>query len=443
MRKFLFIIAVLVAIILSLPYFMGLVAKNKIEQITATINSFAPIKIKLVSYDNGWFCSNAKAIITLKHTFTTEEHNNTKSEPTQINISAKIFHGPIIYQSQQFKLVQALIEAKVEPTPEQQAKLQQITKTIASISLQININGNSIIQLNSAPLIYQNQQRKLEWQGMHLEMFLSHTQDKLIYSAYIPGIDLYLENFALHLTGFQSYFNGSRDPEQLWIGEQKMKAQTFSIKTPELANLAASNLNVTFNSANEKNGVALNVCETVDELDIFGTKYKNNKLVFSAKGLNKKLLAKAYKHLDQYYLNWKQKMQLAKTLLDLVSSGGSFNLQELQTLTPWGKLALKVNLETLLQGGDTSFLALLANSNLSLEIAAEQKLALQFLEHFYRSKNPPPKDPQKEAAEALATWQQSGKILLRDNNLILNLNYNNNSLTFNSRQLNTGTGNPQ
>lgn len=445
MRKIFFTIIVLLILIFATPYFMGYLAQNKIEQITNTVNSLAPVKIKIISYNRGWISSNAKAIVTLPQI---QEPNSTvpsaitqSPELKQIIVTAKINHGPLAFNRQgKIKLVQALINANIELSDTQNAfvKYNYRDADLATIDLQISLSGCSTINIKGPSFIYKKDSTTLNWQGMEVEMYFSRTLDKLSYTCKFPGLDLTLPTFELHLAGFKSYFNGIKDPEEIWLGGHKVSIQAFSIKNAQQPRFALTNLQLDLNTSAEKNLVNLALNESTDSIEFDGTKYQNNKLAFNANSLNKKLLAKLCNQFKHNYFNWQQKMQLFNMLVELLNSGGTFNLRTLESSTPWGKIGLKLNLITILQNNENGFLALLANSNLAVEISAEQKLVVELLHRYFRSKSPAITNPQNVATTTLTAWINSGKIISKGSNLFINIEYKNNSLTFNGKSTTLG-----
>jgi hypothetical protein len=456
MRKFLFSLMIAIVILFLMvilpPFFMGMLAASKCNQLVDTINTYSPVNVQIVSYHRSWFSADATAVVSLKQRRWLQNDKVDaaiwlqKPELRQFTINAHISHGPVIMNMQRIRFAQALVDATVNLTDQQNNLLKRSNDAgpIAKARFVIQLSGKSILKSEGVPLSYQDADTNFNWQGFHLQMELSPTFSKLKTEFDLPGFNFSQKDNSVKLDGLMNSFVGFKTAEGLWAGERTLILKTFNMQTNNKHSLNISGLVMHVTANEDHNLLNYFVTTNLDLLDVDGALYQGNVFNFNLKQLNKGILAQLDKQFiameDTDQTSLQQAAQSFSTLVGLLNAGAILEVIQCNTTTPWGKLFATMNLNFSSGGSNAGFLAVIANSVLGMNIKANQNLVLHILEKFYQSVqagDQPTDAATKQAQAMLAEWQQAGKVVTEGNDTFINLelNYKNHQLLLNNKPL--------
>ena len=440
MRKWLsslgYTLAALAAMFLLLPMLMGILAENKCNQMVDLFNNTTPFNLKITDYQRGWFSAKAIAQISLNK-------SDTPNQLHQLTINANIIHGPLLIDWTRFQFIQAVINANINLNSTQNNLLKRAFDAgpIATTEIKFRLSGDTAFTLESPPLAYQDQESNFYWQGLKINTDLSPLYNQLQSKIEFSGIDIGNKNYNLHLGKMISTYQGSKTSSGLWIGERNLQLDSFATKNDNNRIISLGGLNLhSLITSDQKNSVNVAATLSVDNLNINGATYNQNKLDFEINKLDQSTLAK----LQQQLISSKNIFPLQTnigidTALSILNNGSEINIKQLNTDTPWGKLLSIIKITFADQPNNNNLLATIISSSINTNISAEKGLALHLLEKFYHimpSQNQP-NNSAKQAEALLNDWQQSGKITTSelDNYLHIIVDYKNGRLSINNKHL--------
>lgn len=445
MRKWLYsllyLVIILLTITLLLPFLMGVISKNRCDQIAKEINEKSPASIKILSYKRNWFHSNATANVDFIKSDTSD-----KKSPS-FNITAKIKHGPLLINWIRFNFAQAIIDADVRFNSAQNEnfKPQINSESIANIRIKFRLNGDTRITVDSQPSTYHDKEKSLNWHGLKIKSNISSLHNKTQTKIDFSGIDIESKKYSLYLGAATGFYQGNKIDNGIWTGERNLQFSSFSIKNENDRVTSFKDLNLQIITTKTKDrSVDFTTKLSADSLSINGAIYDKNNLDFTAYDLNPITLSKIQRQLitnqDIFALNTTTTLS---TLIEIINNTGKIEIKNLSSNTPWGKLITDINMIFNLTPNPTGLISTVFNSQIEANFKAQNHLALHLIEKFYEiipNKEKQIKDPSKKAQETLEEWLNSGKLSTseKDNYLHTNINYKNGQLLINDRELTFG-----
>lgn len=437
LSPFLYFLIALISIFLLLPLLMGMISESKCKKIVQVINNTTPVQVKIVDYKRGWFDSDATAQITL------DKLDLENQELLQLGVTAKINHGPLLINWARFSFAQSMVDAKVCLNAAQNRLLNRPfgAEPIATAKVKFKLSGNANITLDSPPLVYQGQKNSFNWRGLKIKSKVSYLFDQLQSNIDFAGIDIGFEDHSFHLGQVTSFYHGTKTSHGLWIGDRNLKIASFALKNTNNRIFSLGNLNLhTVITEATQDTFNLTTELAVNNLNINGATYSQSKLNFDINGLNQITLINLQKQLiSDKKISFSQLNIGLDTLLALINNCLEINIKQFNSTTPWGKLIATIKIIFNGHPNHYGLIATIFNSSIDANIKSQRHLVLHIFEKFYQKV--PAQDAKtnatQKAEELLQDWQESGKITTSedDNYLHMKLDYKDNQLLINDKQL--------
>ena len=432
MRKLSYVfltIIVIAAICLSLPYFMGVLAQRKCLELTNTFANLTRAEIKVVNYQRHWFDADATFAIRLRPSgFTGINLEKIDAQLQQWTVTAHILHGPVVIRPSNIKLAQAVIEAAVIPTKEQNVLLQRENAVVplATILLGINLDGSSSLNVKGAPLAFKSGQVIFNLQGLDVQMIFSSFLDKVTSVVNLAGFDFADANSALHLQGLKLDYDGTRNALDLWLGQRKVILQSFTLKRGADTSLDLSGFSLNSSITEEKHLATIRSSIVLDSGNFNGMNYTKNILEWEATNLDMAVFAKLQHEIkelgDMNEPSMQQGMNVLKYFGLLLNNGVILTVKQASSHTPWGTF-LAAGQITSTAAKDANFFALLNDLRSEFTLQMQQPLAQYLLVKYYGQNANSTVSSDEQAKNLLTHWVQSGAIVVDGDSYKTKLKY--------------------
>lgn len=456
MRKWIIVIVSIIALlgiaIVVAPPIMGWLAKNECNEMAKTIHEFSPLTIKFVNYRNGWFSSDAKAIITLPETSTILLKKNQDtlealkikfSQIRQFDLLIHIQHGPIIFTPKGIRLVQAIVESTIilPNEPNQLLKNFKPSGPIAHATMVVDWNSSGLLTLDGAPISFQDRDTTLNWDGIKLSLKFSPFSNQITSKISCPKFDLVSNQVEMHWSGLESEFQGERAIDTLWFGNRHTEIQSFSLQKIGKNSIKLNQLVIT-SSSSKKQQLFTDVGSiTLASLTFNNITFKENLISWKISNLDFPSLANFISNFNQLRkiqpISLQRSAQSITLLTTLLNHGAEINFGTIHSTTPWGDFS--ANLQSIFTHQDhetDSILALAKDCDITLNLKLHRSLALLLLTNSYlqgKQAAPSPAIAQKQADELLSKWQTNGDITFdpKDSSVATVLNFQKQQLFLN------------
>jgi uncharacterized protein YdgA (DUF945 family) len=232
MRKFIAALALLVAILLTIPLLVGLHVQHqfqqRIEQVATQANYPAPI----VSFTRGWFRSRANLDLSPLIV-----HASQQTVPRfNLLMHVQIQHGPIIFSrnlqgKMQLHLAMAELHGQLVGDEQTQLLIQSV------LGKQALLNITSRIQLFSEDLIshfasfkvdLKNDSLQASWDGIQGRLKLTDGGNTLSSDITIAPMDLARASAHLQSKLIEITSHANRNPNSIWTGNSELRIPSFS-----------------------------------------------------------------------------------------------------------------------------------------------------------------------------------------------------------------------
>lgn len=423
MKKILSVLVTLIviaAISLLLPYFMGILAQKKCQELAGTFANLARVEITVTDYQRHWFDSNATFTLKLRQPLVSNGMGLDKAnnELQQLTVNAHILHGPMVLSTSSIKLAQAVVEAEVVLTKEQNALLQRENPALplANISLGINLDGSSSLRIKGASLAYKGEKASLNLQGMNIQVAFSAFLNKIKSTIDLPGFDFSNQDLAVHFEGLMISYVGAKNDLDLWVGQRQVALKSLSVKSGSNDNLALAGFMLNTSVTEKQRLVTAQTTISLDSLNFNNMSYTQNTIAWEANNLDVAMLAKLQHEIrklsDMSDPSLQQGMIIVKYLGLLLSKGVTLNIKQVASHTPWGEFMASGQIDSAKDNND-DFLAVLTNLRGEFNLQVEQALAQYLLAKYYESdvKGSAPSKAE-QAKNTLNEWLKSGTISL-------------------------------
>lgn len=423
MRKLLYIfvtIIVVVAMGLFLPYFMGVLAQKKCQELTSTFANLARVEITVIDYRRHWFDSDATFAVKLrKPAFTTGiDLDKIDDRMQQWTVTAHILHGPIVISPARIKLAQAVIEAAVILSKEQSALLQRegTTAPLAKVSLGINLDGSSVLRVNGTPIIYKGEKVDFNLQGINIQVAFSTFLNRIKSTVELPGLDVTEGNAVLHVDGLVVNYAGIKNAFDLWVGQRQATLKSLVIKDGANSSLEIAGLTLNTSVVEEQRLAVARSTMMLDSLNFNGMHYTQNALVLEAADLDVATLAKLQGEVRKLSAMSEPSLQQGFSIVKyfglLLNGGAALTIKQATTHTPWGEFSAFGQIVSM-KANVTDFFALLDNMRGELNLRIEPPLARYLLTRYYeRDAGETAESAAEQVKKQLNDWLQSGMLTI-------------------------------
>lgn|GEM_PF-6156785 len=442
-------------------YFIGMITEYKFKQ---AINNFANItqqNITVVNYQRHWFNADATIKFTINPNasyrlrWQDKEFEINLSDFAQdaplltLTVKSYITHGPLVVTKHKIKLAQAIVDAKINLTTEQNALLQQpLTgeQNIAFMRVIINHLGNDSAYINSGKFNYQNGIMKILWSGISWQLNFSKTFDTLKNNCTLQALEINTKNFSLRLDHATIAGNLYQTADKIWLGDKSISLPFLRWHTVNGNNVVIHKLNYKSslsdkNKENDQSKIAGKIDLAIDNLKINDLVYKKIALIWQAGNLNANTVADLIKQIHKIRHGEKtltiKIAHLVELLLKLLDDDATVDINKLEATTLWGDFNATAHALFKPRTNNTNWmLSLLANTQVAINIKANQNLVSHLLQLFYQ-KNPaePNQNWKIKAQRTLSEWVHSGKLIAADNYYNFSLDHLGESILLNNQPI--------
>ncbi len=173
---FLFIILLILAAIMTIPYWAGGEAEQHLAQFNQTFYSAMNLKPVENTYQRGWFRSYAVSTFDTPATF--EPAPNER-----FVLLHEIEHGFVPIQS-------TLVRTTLHTAPLSSAKSTEVEAALLEVRTAVQTNGDSLSTLTMPALTIKNNNVHLQWQGLQGSVYVKHNFATVEAEMHSPQVQL-------------------------------------------------------------------------------------------------------------------------------------------------------------------------------------------------------------------------------------------------------------
>ena len=256
------ILIILVAIILSIPYFVGIYAQSTYEKIIATANSFSNTPITITNYHRGWFNSTATLQINTQNLYRSklikDQVKKLNDKYVNVNIpkinyiiiQQNIKNGPVIFDNGKLKFALAIIHGSLQ-FKMQQGQECQFLKGLEPLFSQtsiINLNGSMSGESTIKPYNYQDNKIKFNSAGLSAQTTATADLKNITEKSVMPSISFSTldKKVSFQIGAINSSFSKTRHLGNMWLGKANFSIKKINLQFMMKPFLSADNIQ--FNS---------------------------------------------------------------------------------------------------------------------------------------------------------------------------------------------------
>lgn len=399
MKKWIVASVIVAALLIILPFGMGILAERNIDQRYAHLNRIMEqsAHMEIQNYRRGWFSSTAKLKVELKSPklssalakylapMLSEQYQQSATEKFPLIVDLVIHHGPIIWQNYNPHIAKAqfglgLIDATLDlPWNQQGQRWVDATigkkKWLSSSSL-IHYSGNFSNTIFVPQIHYLDTQSdiQVDWAGINLSTQMSRDINKIefnlelspIHVSHIKKGDKYIDSSAMSFSG-----DSQQGTSGLWFGQFNVKMDNFVLTENAKPMISISGVKAVQIAKEESSKVNTSLSYQVDKIDAYGKNYGPSALSMKLNGLGAKEFKSVSDTLHGVDFDNMPEEQLAFFSLQLLPellhmlNGSSLDIV-FSTKAPEGDVDFKLNMTTTKQDSGIVDPIVLARNTLGL-----------------------------------------------------------------------------
>ncbi|MBU2711183.1 YdgA family protein [Zooshikella harenae] len=348
MKKLLFIIVILAAVVTGGPFVSGIQAEKhynasvvQLEQALSEYQHLLSYSIQK-NYQRGWFKSQAS----------TELQITPKNEaPITINMQHSVQHGPVFWgKSPLFGLASTTTDLQYSAEAQKTIKMLWKDKKPLVISSVTGFSGETTFDIKLTPFTLEEGGNIVEVKPAQINASITPQADKLTASGEWQGMSLTSQDGKLQVGKMTFSSDKSRALETLWVGDDKADIDYMTVTDPSGASFREVNLQgFSMVSHSELQAEAINAnanlrfaAITIDEEKLASDVILNLKL--------NNIAAKPLVAIQQVVTNWQQQAmqqtnptppdftQLQPHLQAILKQGPSIEISKLHAETQKGNV---------------------------------------------------------------------------------------------------------
>jgi uncharacterized protein YdgA (DUF945 family) len=379
MKKWIVASIIVAALLIILPFGMGVLAERNIDQRYAHLNRIMEhsAHIEIQNYRRGWFSSTAKLKVEVKSPklssalakylapMLSEQYQQSAPEKFPLIVDLVIHHGPIIWQNYNPHLAKAqfglgLIDATLDlPWNPQGQRWVDATigkkKWLNSSSL-IHYSGNFSNTFFVPQVHYLDTQNdiQVDWAGINLSTQMSRDINKVAFNLELSPIrvshikkgDTYIDSSAMKVAGVSQ-----QGASGLWFGQFNFKMDNFVLTENAKPIISIAGITAVQIATDESSNVNTSLSYQVNKIDAYGKNYGPSALSMKLNGLGAKEFKSISDTLHGVDFDNMPEEQLAFFSLQLLPellhmlNGSSLDIV-FSTKAPEGDVDFKLNITT-------------------------------------------------------------------------------------------------
>ncbi len=403
MRKWLVsIVIIVVALLLGIPYVMGIMAENQITQLVVNGSKTPNMQVRVAHYDRGWFKSKAEIDVALQVPDKRPAINGAPQSSVRtirFTINENVIHGPVIFKDG-IKFGLGYVRSDIELTQQQQQMLQTLfiaqgQLPHATVSMLIKLSGAiaSRVDVPAFTLVAKSDQTTVKWLGLNGYWHVAKNMKQIKGRLTIAGIHANKPQMQLQMGKLDVTYNETQDNAGFWVGNVAINFPTLEITQDKHTVFSLSGLKMVSDSS-------INMQKLLDTtLSIDLAKVMINQLSYgpasyqsSIKNLDTQALIKIQQQLqaaNNSTMTPQQKSVLMMSIWPLVpevfNKGAVYDLQKLLVTLPEGVVNAngKITMPTATAGESLSIAQLYkkidANFTVEAPIAVTKKAVVNMM----------------------------------------------------------------
>lgn len=390
MKKILLVVLLLILVVLvGGPYAMGFMVEKTYKQLLTQAPKDSRMQVSLVSYDRGWFSSQAKLAVTLRLPKALGKGQNQAQELQGIkfDVLENIEHGPVLYGvnidgKRRIAFGQAYMMASAE------------SNTINGYAMTlVKFNGRIRNQINLQQLNYNDKQLGVLYaiKNVNTKTVIAPGFKKMAGHIKIGSVDLVTPNVQQQTDNLVTQFQLYKAAEGFYLGDTnttiKQQAGLF-LKSIQFK-LGGVKVQTASGLADDKVNYLMDI--TADDLMVSGKQYGPFALKLDAKNLDLTGLAKLRDELQQLESQTaaptkSQMKDYLSTMMQLAGKGLDINIEKLDLTVPEGQVQATAHMVVNpIAGQVNNPLMLLANLSINLGVQMPKALVQQLTEAWIDS----------------------------------------------------------
>lgn len=369
MKKIIGLVVIIAALLLGSYYGMGFITERTIKKNMVVINQSNGLKVKIASYDRGWFTSKAVFDwhIHLPERQVKDDNGHVSTVAAQdydLDMPLMIYHGPIIYSDQgiKFGFGFAHSEVKLPKVYDEQFSTTFTSDSIkpeVDLSLFVDYFNKSQIHVGvpTFKLISKEGGDQFQWNGLNSDISITSNLNKIDGHLDLEGGVFTKNNAKATLSQVTSQYDLYQNDLGLYLGQANLSMSAFQISDQDQALLDIEQINLQ-TSSDVTNGLFnSHLKTTLNKMTSQGKTYGPATLEVSLDNIDAQVLADINVQANKMQQgNGAERQQALLALLPqlpkLVNKGAKLEISTLNIVVPEGDIAGSLSLS--FPEGDTS-----------------------------------------------------------------------------------------
>ena len=444
------LVIIIASIALLLPLGMGFAVEHKYSQVLESLSRSEHIKMKLVSYQRGWFHSDAVVQVALTQPTVLEINKwlgNTTGAPVQFMLNQRIEHGPLLHVSSQTGNRRLLFGRAVV-----KSSINTALGTIDSLTF-AEFDGSLLSVINAPDLHIDNKAKKIRATVTDLTatLLLSADLNQIYASIDAPQANITTPDFLQKINNLSEQFSLRKSPSGLFLGWRTTKIGDASWETVDhKSQIQLNGLTMQSQSAEKSAKMTYRLNAILNKAALDNTTYGPQQIKLSINNLDVPTLLALRKELTQITgsegLSTTQLFRYNDLFMILLGKGLELNVDKLSLVVASGNLTATMQVvlkpQTTTATSLAGFLRYLdAKTHLELPDAMLTKIlttigsstmaqGMMGSLSYGESANPSAESAQR-AKQQIAQWVQKKWLIPEDDRYLLDLSYKNQQLMMN------------
>jgi len=373
MKKLLAIIVVVAILIIGSPYFIGRQVEKHVDATIAYINQQnQDVSIEKVSFVRHWFYSELTLKASISQAAAAQQAQANLpfalrgampiTKPVIITLNSTINHGPLtvgenLEGKRRLEIALGYVHFAIFPKDieniNQSIDLARLAALIQEqplfvITDKIGFMGQDKINFKSAAIHHQDEEGKIDWDGIQGKLWLDHNKSKV--SAELSNSALMFEGASgqkISTSSMTLNMSHHKDANGLWVGKTTADMPSLQITNKEGGSLEIKSVNLDVNTHSQKELFEGDLSFKFADLNHNGKQYGPLVLKTTLDHLDAKALAT----IAQYHAsndqnrsaiaNLVRQNELLTAITQLLSSQPKLKVDEFSLKTPEGLVTVK------------------------------------------------------------------------------------------------------
>lgn len=470
MKKWIVLSLIIIALLMAMPYGLGVLTQYELNQRQAVINKHfsGSFSSEILQYQRGWFSSNAKVkqsvnVQKFAQNFTAlltpllSNQGDLQDGWVTLTYDTKISHGPIIISHDAGKTRLQLGLAGL--SADCNFVWREQIRYLYQLNSLVHFSGKITTHLQSAKVNVVNkpQDFRMVWDGAHLDAEISRGLDqinlKLAIAPLKAGLisqDTKVDTSAIALTT-----NLQRGIEDMWFGNMVLTMQSLAIVVKGQSSFALQHVDAVSQQSLQNQKVSTTLKYAIDEIKAHGERYGPSEFNLALHDLTAPYLKVVSEMIHKNNLHTMTKEQLSYFGMQMVPDflrmlDGSQMQLSFHTTSPQGVINLNVAITAPTQAGKKlDALGFARDAQGSLQMVAPKVIVIALVADKIKEKSTPEflqkaikagavpnlqdltEESKKKAQDKLQALVNEGWIMADNENFKMDFHYQNGQIIAN------------